>query len=106
MPTSSFSAGVQFFDAVTVVDSEDAAKVYSFDLSPDQASSGHAACFNIGVGPDGTPLISWSDLHVLYQLPDGSKWAEHGHLHDAEDLVRMFCKHAISYVCMHSWGLC
>lgn len=33
------------------------------------------------------PVISWSDLHVLYQLPDGSKWAEHGNFYDCEDLV-------------------
>ena len=33
------------------------------------------------------PIISWSDLHVLYQLPDGTKWAEHGNFYDCEDLV-------------------
>lgn len=37
------------------------------------------------------PIISWSDLHVLYQLPDGSKWAEHGNFFDCEDLVSSFC---------------
>lgn len=34
-----------------------------------------------------SPVIGWNDLHVLYQLPDGSKWAEHGSLYDSEDLV-------------------
>ncbi len=34
-----------------------------------------------------SPVISWSDLHVLYQLPDGTKWAEHGNFYDCEDLV-------------------
>ena len=36
---------------------------------------------------EANPIISWSDLHVLYQLPDGSKWAEHGNFYDCEDLV-------------------
>lgn len=34
-----------------------------------------------------SPVIGWNDLHILYQLPDGSKWAEHGSLYDSEDLV-------------------
>lgn len=34
-----------------------------------------------------SPVISWSDLHVLYQLPDGTKWAEHGNFYDCEDVV-------------------
>ncbi len=34
-----------------------------------------------------SPVISWSDLHVLYQMPDGTKWAEHGNFYDCEDLV-------------------
>lgn len=33
------------------------------------------------------PIISWSDLHALYQLPDGTKWAEHGNYFDSEDMV-------------------
>lgn len=36
-----------------------------------------------------SPVISWSDLHVLYQLPDGTKWAEHGTFYDCEDLVSL-----------------
>lgn len=64
-------------------DPDDPGKEYSFDL----ADTAHGACFNIGIGSDGSPLISWSDLHALYQLPDGTKWAEHGFFHDAEDMV-------------------
>ena len=48
----------------------------------------HCACFNIGLGSDGSPLLSWSHLYAFYRLPDGSTWAEHDYLHDAEDLVR------------------
>ena len=34
-----------------------------------------------------SPVIGWNDLHILYQLPDGTKWAEHGNLYDSDDLV-------------------
>ena len=37
-----------------------------------------------------SPVIGWNDLHILYQLPDGSKWAEHGSLYDSEDLVSCY----------------
>ena len=76
-------AGVCFYHTVTVQDPDDSQKEYRFDL----ADSVHGACFNIGIGPDGSPLISWSNLHALYELPDGTKWAEHGFFHDAEDMV-------------------
>ena len=76
-------AGVKFFDEVTVTDPDSAAKAYLFSVEDRE----HCACFNIGEGADGSPLISWSDLVALYQLPDGSKWAEHGSLYDIEDLV-------------------
>ena len=40
-------------------------------------------------GPNGKdPVISWSDLTALYELPDGSKWAEHGYFEDKEDLEK------------------
>ena len=29
-------------------------------------------------------IVSWNDLHVLYQLADGTKWAEHGNFYDCE----------------------
>ncbi|CAL8460566.1 g95 [Coccomyxa elongata] len=74
--------GVCFYQAVTVQDPDDSQKEYRFDL----ADPVHGACFNIGIGPDGSPLISWSNLHALYELPDGTKWAEHGFFHDAEDM--------------------
>ncbi len=31
-------------------------------------------------------IISWSKLYALYRLPDGSTWAEHSYLHDADDV--------------------
>eukprot|EP00959_Pyramimonas_sp_CCMP1952_P377362 7904034-Pyramimonas_sp.AAC.1 len=48
---------------------------------------GHAACFRMSEsGDDMTMRISYSNLYSLYQLPDGSKWAEHGYFYDADDL--------------------
>ena len=75
--------GVKFFEEVTVTDPDTTEKAYLFSVTDVE----HCACFNIGEGSDGSPLISWSDLVSLYSLPDGSKWAEHGSLYDAEDLV-------------------
>lgn len=47
-----------------------------------------------------SPVIGWNDLHILYQLPDGSKWAEHGSLYDYEDLVSCrFCHILIMCSC-------
>ena len=77
-------AGIKFYQQVAVADPDDAAKKYTFDL----ADSTHCACFNVGTGKDGSPIISWSNLCSLYEMPDGSQWAEHGNLVDAEDLVR------------------
>ena len=76
-------AGVRFFAAVDVSDPDEPGRLYSFDLSNRE----HGPCFNIGQGADSTPLISWSNLYSLYELPDGSKWAEHGFFHDTEDMV-------------------
>ncbi|DBB15448.1 hypothetical protein WJX82_010599 [Trebouxia sp. C0006] len=82
--------GIKFFQKAEVVDPDDASKIYCFDLDDPQ----HCACFNIGqsdvVDEEGqaNPVISWSDLHVLYQLPDGTKWAEHGNFYDCEDLIK------------------
>ena len=92
-------AGVRFYRAVSVVDPDDARKAYGFDLDGHPA---HGACFHVGAGPDGTPLISWSDLRALYQLSDGSKWAEHGFFHDAEDLVRARFGHLLALDNSHS----
>lgn len=96
-------ADVRFYHAVTLQDPDDDQKHYSFDL----ADPAHGACFNIGMGPDGSPLISWSDLHALYELPDGTKWAEHGFFHDAEDMVSPYSHGAnISHIqpCSSSWS--
>ena len=65
------------------MDSDETSRIYAFSLD----SPEHGACFNIGLGPDGTALISYSDLCALYELPDGTKWAEHGALYDMEDMV-------------------
>ena len=66
-----------------MTDPDSESKAYLFSVADQE----HCACFNIGEGQDGSPLISWSDMMVLYQLPDGTKWAEHGSLYDTEDLV-------------------
>lgn len=42
--------------------------------------------FNIGTGTDGTPLLSYSTLCALYEMPDGGKWAEHVDYFDLDDL--------------------
>jgi hypothetical protein len=78
-----YGAGVTFYRAVEVVDPDDANKIYMFDLN----EKVHCACFNIRGGPEDSPIISWSDLHCLYSLPDGTTWAEHGYYHDYEDCV-------------------
>ena len=77
-------AGVRFYQRATVADPDSPGAHFTFDLG----DAAHAACFNVGVGPDGGTLISWSPLHALYTLPDGTAWAEHSNLWDAEDLVR------------------
>ena len=77
-------AGVRFYQRATVADPDAPGAHFTFDLG----DPAHAACFNVGVGPDGGTLISWSPLHALYTLPDGTAWAEHSNLWDAEDLVR------------------
>ena len=46
-----------------------------------------------------SPVIGWNDLHILYQLPDGSMWAEHGNLFDSEDLVSC---HWLLTLCVHN----
>ncbi|KAL3136053.1 hypothetical protein ABBQ32_007083 [Trebouxia sp. C0010 RCD-2024] len=82
--------GIKFFHTAEVMDPDDASNIYVFDLDDPT----HCACFNIGqsdvVDDDGqaSPVIGWNDLYVLYQLPDGSKWAEHGSFYDCEDLVK------------------
>ncbi|KAK9841993.1 hypothetical protein WJX81_003057 [Elliptochloris bilobata] len=75
--------GVRFYQSVSVADPDSPGAHFGFDL----ADAAHAACFNVGVGPDGGTLISWSPLHALYALPDGSAWAEHSNLWDVEDLA-------------------
>ena len=56
--------------------------MFRFDLY----QMGHGISFNIGTGGDGSPLLSYSTLCALYQLPDGSKWAEHVDYFDMDDL--------------------
>jgi hypothetical protein len=78
------AAGVRFYTRADVADPDAPGARFAFDL----AQPAHAACFNVGVGADGGTLISWSPLHALYALPDGSAWAEHALLWDADDLAR------------------
>uniref|UniRef100_A0A061S060 Uncharacterized protein n=2 Tax=Tetraselmis sp. GSL018 TaxID=582737 RepID=A0A061S060_9CHLO len=75
-------AGVTFYESAVVPDPDDPAREFVFSIKEPE----HCACFNIGVGEDGSPLISWSDLHAIYMLPDGTKWAEHGYFYDLDDL--------------------
>ncbi|GMH33652.1 hypothetical protein BSKO_01486 [Bryopsis sp. KO-2023] len=88
---------VKFFEELEVVDPDDCSRVFRFKLEDPT----HCACFNIGVGEDGSPLMSWSDLSYFYELPDGTKWVEHGYLYDLEDLelyakkLGKDCKHLI-----------
>jgi len=87
-PTIDPSA-IKFFEELHVIDADDTNRTFTFSLKdPD-----HCACFNIGEGKDGSPLLSWSNLFAFYQLPDGSKWAEHGYLYDREDLEGFAEKH-------------
>jgi len=77
------AAGARFFAAATVIDADDDAVTYSFDLSdPD-----HGACFATGaVDGSGAPLLSWARLVALYSLPGGGgAWAETRVLVDAGD---------------------
>ena len=49
-------------------------------------------CTLIADGPSDDAIISWSELYALYQLPDGTTWAEHGYFHDAEDVAGIASK--------------
>mmetsp|Transcript_22004 Transcript_22004/g.61076 ORF Transcript_22004/g.61076 Transcript_22004/m.61076 type:complete len:383 (-) Transcript_22004:616-1764(-) len=78
-------AGVSFFEEAAVPDPDEPERAFIFNIR----EQNHCACFNIGLGEDGSPLISWSDLHAIYVLPDGSKWAEHGYFYDMDDLKNL-----------------
>ena len=75
-----------FFAAVTIVDADEPDREFKFDLTEPLTYNSHGACFNIGIGNDGSPLISYSIVRSFYQLPDGSMWAEHEDFYDSEDL--------------------
>eukprot|EP00877_Chromochloris_zofingiensis_P006217 jgi/Chrzof1/1849/Cz10g23180.t1 len=62
-------------------------EAFDFALIPVLQDPNHGICFHIGEGPDGSPLLSWSTLYAIYELPDGSKWAEHSYLHDDDDIT-------------------
>ena len=96
-------AAIRFYEELHVVDADDKQRTFKFSLKGAlpyimsrhhwmRLEPEHCACFNIGEGKDGSPLLSWSNLFAFYQLPDGSKWAEHGYLYDREDLVRVFVR--------------
>lgn len=80
---------LRFFAMVTIVDADEPERVFTFDLTEPSEYVSHGACFNIGVGHDGSPLISYSSVRAFYQLPDGSMWAEHEDLYDSEDLAAL-----------------
>ena len=82
--TAAEQENVRFFTRADVIshDPLDNGLVFRFDLY----QMGHGISFNIGTGRDGTPLLSYSTLCALYQLPDGSKWAEHVDYFDLDDL--------------------
>ncbi len=82
------TAGWKFYGAADVVDpdQEDGGETYTFDMRDEP----HGACFNLGEDEEGNTLISWSWLHAIYSLPDGSIWAEHSDFIDRSDMVRDF----------------
>ncbi len=80
------SAGVRFYAAASITDPDDPDEVFTFDLSDES----HGAVFNTGQSSDGNKtgaLPCGAQLHALYVLPDGSKWAEHSVFHVDEDVV-------------------
>lgn len=80
-------SGVQFFQKAEVVDpdQESGGEMFSFDLDDPV----HGACFNMGDDGKGGTLISWSRLHALYILKDGTRWAEHSDFVDRSDLEEL-----------------
>lgn len=86
-------SGVRFYMEADVVDPDDEKRVYKFNLN----SPWHCASLNLGQGPDGSPLLSYSDIHCFYELPDGSKWIQHGHFWDADDIKEHARKRGLSY---------
>ena len=87
--------------------------IYAFAFPQSQGGAGAAGQSDV-VDEDGqaSPVIGWNDLHVLYQLPDGSKWAEHGSFYDCEDLVSccpcLLChlQHSLPSLCLSMTGHC
>ncbi len=62
------------------------ARVFAEPFTFSLREPSHGISFAIGEGDDGSPLLSYSVCHAFYQLPDGSKWAEHTDLYDVDDL--------------------
>lgn len=77
---------VRFYTRADVVSQDplDAGAVFRFDVR--RPKLGHGVSFNIGAGEDGSPLLSYSKLRALYELPDGSKWCEHVDYYDLDDV--------------------
>ena len=75
--------GVSFYEGVDIQDADDPERVYSFRLSDPP----HAACFRMSDSDHGNNIrISYSNCLSFYELPDGTKWAEHGYYYDKDDL--------------------
>jgi hypothetical protein len=76
--------GVSFYEGVDIVDADDPERIYSFRLSDPP----HAACFRMSDSDHGNNIrISYSNCLSFYELPDGTKWAEHGYFYDKDDLT-------------------
>jgi hypothetical protein len=56
----------------------------------DAAAPQVCPCFHSGVvGPDGSPVLTWSQLHALYMLPDGTMWGEPSNFGVGEVLIKL-----------------
>lgn len=86
-------SGVKFFAEADVVDPDDKTHVFTFNIN----TPWHCASLNLGEGADGSPLISYSDIHCFYRLPDGTQWVQHGHFWDTDDIKEHAKKHGLKY---------
>lgn len=86
-------SGVKFFAEAHVVDPDDKSHVFNFNVN----TPWHCASLNLGEGADGSPLISYSDIHCFYRLPDGTQWVQHGHFWDIDDIKEHAKKHGLKY---------
>mmetsp|Transcript_1020 Transcript_1020/g.6431 ORF Transcript_1020/g.6431 Transcript_1020/m.6431 type:complete len:383 (-) Transcript_1020:889-2037(-) len=86
-------SGIKFFAEAHVIDPDDKSHVFNFNVN----APWHCASLNLGEGADGSPLISYSDIHCFYRLPDGTQWVQHGHFWDTDDIKEHAKKHGLKY---------